>query len=67
MNTPALPVLAQDKVVVVRVAVAKQTRTPLDVLEVLTADESVKVRKAVFKNRSVTDEIRAVAAHVGIK
>jgi hypothetical protein len=32
---PALPVLAQDKVVTVRVAVAKQARTPLDVLKVL--------------------------------
>jgi hypothetical protein len=64
---PALPVLAQDKVVTVRVAVAKQPRTPLDVLKVLAADADVKVRKAVHANRSATDEIKAVAALIGVK
>ena len=64
---PALPVLAQDKVLTVRVAVAKQPRTPLDVLKVLAADADVKVRKAVHKNRSATDEIKVVAALIGVK
>ena len=64
---PALPVLAQDKVTTVRVAVAKQPRTPLGVLKVLAADADVKVRKAVHANRSATDEIKAVAALIGVK
>ena len=64
---PALPVLAQDKVLTVRVAVAKQPQTPLDVLKVLAADADVKVRKAVHANRSATDEIKAVAALIGVK
>ena len=53
---PALPVLAQDKVLTVRVAVAKQPQTPLDVLKVLAADADVEVRKAVLANPSATDE-----------
>ena len=64
---PALPVLAGDKVTTVRVAVAKQPRTPLDVLKVLSADADVEVRKAVHANPSATDEIKAVAALVGVK
>ena len=63
----ALPVLAQDKVLTVRVAVAKQTRTPLDVLKVLAADADVKVRKTVLANPSATVEIKAVAALIGVK
>ena len=51
----------------VRVAVAKQPRTPLDVLKVLAGDADVKVRKAVHANRSATDEIKAVAALIGVK
>jgi len=64
---PALPDLAQDQLVTVRVAVAKQPRTPLDVLKVLAADNNVKVRKAVHANPSATDEIKAVAALIGVK
>ena len=63
----ALPVLAQDKVPAVRVAVANQPRTSLDVLKVLAGNADVKVRKAVHKNPSATDEIKAVAALIGVK
>jgi len=51
----------------VRVAVANQPRTSLDVLKVLAGNADVKVRKAVHKNPSATDEIKAVAALIGVK
>ena len=50
-----------------RIAVAKQRRTPLGVLKILAADDNVKVRKAVHANRSATDEIKAIAALIGVK
>ena len=59
--------MAQDKEFSLRVAVAKQPRTPLDVLKVLAADDNVKVRNAVHANPSATDEIKAVAALIGVK
>jgi hypothetical protein len=39
----------------------------LDVLKVLAADAYVNVSKAVHKNRSATDEMKVVAALMGVK
>ena len=63
---PALPVLAGDADVRVRVAVARQRATPVGVLRVLAGDAEVKVRVAVHRNRSAPDEVRVIAALLGV-
>lgn len=64
---PALPVLSTDEEVSVREEVAKQRATPVDVLRVLAGDPQVSVRKAVHRNKAATDEVRAIAALLGVE
>jgi hypothetical protein len=58
--------LASDRDVLVRVAVAKQRATPVEILRVLAGDADVKVRKAVHGNRSAPDEVKTIAVLIGI-
>ena len=62
----ALPGLAKDKEVSVRVAVAAQAATPAEILEALAMDPEREVRAAVHANPSATDTARAAAALLGL-
>jgi len=62
----ALAALARDKGVMVREAVADQTATPHELLEVLASDSEQEIRAAVHGNPNAPDTARATAALLGI-
>jgi hypothetical protein len=61
----ALPILAGDKESTVRAAVAGQTETSLDILEVLAMDPEREVRAAVHANPNSSETARAAATLLG--